>query len=206
LAWRRPGESRLGLEVPLVRLHSSDGAIAPQSLDGSVRRYTRPLARPHVVAGTTPLPPEQVWDFWQEKDILLRFGLQTRVDTRAAGFVGTPYYLASLRLKVEPFPRSLALRDRVPTYFFTSVAEASASGFTFRVLQTTPTALPGGPPPIGGGQDSPAPQPPWQIAWLGVEPVAGCPPATNWALILQAFLSHAQRTFSSRFGLPFGPG
>jgi hypothetical protein len=56
-------------------------------------------------------------------------GVQTRVDTAAAGFTAAPCYFAT----VEGGTIGL-LDDEFAPAFFTSIADASADGFTFRLL------------------------------------------------------------------------
>jgi hypothetical protein len=178
-AWRRPGERRLGLEVPLASYLSPD---AP--LDLSVRRYARPLIRPHIAAGITP--PEQPWQIWTESASSDRspftLGVQTNVDTSAAGFVGTPYYFASVRF-------DLALlegpgENLPPTYLlFSSIVWPSPTGFTFRLMEANQpaetaetTAAPRATTRIATLAVRRTRAPVFQVSWLGIEPVAGSGP------------------------------
>jgi hypothetical protein len=151
-AWQRPEQTRLGQDVPLLRVVLLDGAPA---IDLDIRRYTQPLARPHIGNGVTP--PTQVWQAWRFRELVF---LQTDIDTSTAGFVGAPFYIASLAFDVALVTaareRSLTsstieaagddpARDLLP-YIFTGIAspsfaddelvpprQPSASGFTFRI-------------------------------------------------------------------------
>jgi hypothetical protein len=154
--WQRAEQTRLGQDVPLVRVVLLDGAPA---IDLDIRRYTQPLARPHIGNGVTP--PTQVWQAWGAREVVF---LQTDIDTSAAGFVGTPFYIASLAFDVALVT---AARERSLTgsasgvgddpgrilipYIFMGIAspsladaelgptlQPSASGFTFRItLEST---------------------------------------------------------------------
>jgi hypothetical protein len=189
-AWRPAGSARLGLELPLVRVQVTEGGMGP--LDTSVRRYTQPLARPHIVAGITP--PEQQWNLWFEDrttgldSTQVNVGFEMRVDTRAAGFVGVPFYFASL-VPITSGTVSAALGGP-PTIVgnqlttLTSLANVEAGGFSFHVAFARQR------------QDDVAPAAirevtttiPWQVAWMGVEPVTGCAPRIVWELVLQQLL------------------
>ena len=175
-AWRRATAVRLGLEIPLLAVQIADGAIVAASLDQSVRRHAQPLARPHIASGITPR--EQRWAIWRDNQTEAVLGLQTWVDTREAGFVGTPYYIAGVYL---PPLVIAALTGRIAFYLFTSLAGASASGFWFRLLLARQPD-----DNLRALSRAAAPSPPTlQITWLGVEPVDGCPPPVNWARFIR---------------------
>jgi hypothetical protein len=182
-AWKQADAVQLGLDVPLLSVRLQNGRIDEGSLDLSVRHYAQAQTRPHIAAGLTP--KEQVWELWQqgsgEQAHIL--GLQTWVDTRDAGFVGTPYYEATLVLGGSQ-ASSLALLSRI--FLIPSVAEERAGGFRFRLLAALgDSGLTGN---VGFGllgtavrsaARQPAP-PVLQVSWLGVEPVDGCAPPPRW--------------------------
>jgi hypothetical protein len=167
--WRPAGEVRLGLEVPLAAVQVTPNGTSSLSLE--VRRYTQPLARPHLAGGVTP--PEQVWEIWREESNETFIGIQTRVDTGGAGFVGTPYYLASLRaIPIQAAPG--------PAVLFTSVDQPDATGFTFRVI--IGQSVPGIASTFSTAAVSTATLFPWRVSWFGLERVGGCPPPVIWRL------------------------
>lgn len=187
-AWRQPGTVRVGVEVPVVGVRLTNGGI-DDALNLGIRQYTQPAARPHIVAGITPR--EQRWELWREEQGDRIVGLQIRVDTRDAGFVGTPYYLASLRgLELG------STAAQTPVMVFSSLAESSPSGFTFRII----VAL--GQTPLGfessGAMErisvSRQQTPSWQVSWLGIEPVMGCAPHVDWAPLIARILSRPRPT------------
>ncbi|MDX2152666.1 MAG: hypothetical protein SFV54_18135 [Bryobacteraceae bacterium] len=101
-------------------------------------RLLRPLARPLLATGST-LSGNTPWEIWlipRPGDLTglngIPVGVQTRIDTAAAGFTRIPHYFARLEapdwdLKSVPPP------EFVPAYF-SHVAEAATNGFTFRLL------------------------------------------------------------------------
>jgi hypothetical protein len=174
-AWRRPSEARLGLEIPLLGVTLTSSGLG--ALDLNVRRYTQRLARPHIVAGATT--PEQQWTDWRTAVRGPAVGLQTTVDTSAAGFVGTPHYFASLHFDSEKTLLGSPNDPAAPRFaVFTSVANARRTEFTFRVALAAREAgeilvfLRG----ILGNRGTL----PMRVAWVGLEPVAGCAPAPRF--------------------------
>jgi hypothetical protein len=115
--------------VPLARL-TWDAAGLPR-LDAAFEPpRSRPIARPHLGSGTTP-PDGTVWETWSERVAgslapTESVGLQTRVDTSAAGFARIPVYAAQLNS-----------RSRTAIYFvpppICHIAEAAPDGFLFRI-------------------------------------------------------------------------
>lgn len=189
-AWRRPDQVHLGLEVPLAALHLTPGSYP--SLGPEVRCYTQPQARPHIVAGHTE--PEQVWHEWQEeltKDTPSLLGYETRVDTSAAGFVATPYYLANLVTskignEMNAAMAAVWLSQLSHTTFTFSILEADSTGFLFRIFPHTVKVTAHAP-----HEDQPPPPDPdirpfsvllsrFQVTWLGFECVRGCQPSVAW--------------------------
>lgn len=178
-AWKQADAVQLGLDVPLLSVRLQNGLIDEGSLDLSVRHYAQAQTRPHIAAGITP--KEQDWEPWQPQRGQL-LGLQTWVDTREAGFVGRPYYEATLVLGGSQ-ASSLAVLRRF--FLIPSIANESAGGFRFRLL------LAQGGQRLALAATQPA-QPTLQVSWLGVEPVDGCAPPPRWEwfrhLIAQRFV------------------
>ena len=86
--WCSTWESRRVLSaeagVPLARVSASAGAV---TVDQSIRPLVRPVARPRLASGST-IPGLTPWEPWLG-------GVQTRIDTSAAGFTQVPAYFAS---------------------------------------------------------------------------------------------------------------
>lgn len=187
--WRRQGEVRLGLEAPLLAAQPTSKGLT--ALDLSVRRYARALVRPHIAAGATEAT--QSWEPWEELGGEFRLGVQTRVDTSDAGFVGRPTYLATLRAA----PKIFALIGQ--NLLFTSVANPAADGFIFRVAQGRRADIEFAPPVI----DTAA----LRVDWIGVEPVSGCVPLAQPQFVLQqillrrSFIGDLSRHFTAFGGL-----
>lgn len=116
--------------VPLAWMNRDSGG-APQ-LDMTFEQpRSRPLARPHTGSGMTP-PRGTVWELWNEvvPGALTppeTIGLQTRVNTAAAGFAEIPVYIAQLRMGdrpvlIHPLPPPICRID-----------QAAPDSFLFRV-------------------------------------------------------------------------
>jgi hypothetical protein len=98
-------------------------------------RVARPLARPRLARGET-VRGNTPWERWEidepdgqgglKKRVV---GVQTHIDTSAAGFTATPNYFATL---LSP-GWDLGKSEFAPA-FFPQVAESSVDGFTFRLL------------------------------------------------------------------------
>jgi hypothetical protein len=104
--------------VPLARI--GRGTFGEVTIDRSVRLLARPVARPRIGSGAT-IPGLTPWEPWA-------FGMQTRIDTSAAGFTQIPGYFAVLFATREPVPAKTAL----PFLFRTHVADPGLTEFTFR--------------------------------------------------------------------------
>lgn len=83
----------------------------------------RPMARPQLASGQT-VPGDTAWESWEENEI--NVGVQSVVDTSAAGFTTTPNYFAEA---VADNPTA----DFVPAWF-TSIADPTPDGFTLRLF------------------------------------------------------------------------
>jgi hypothetical protein len=115
--WRARQHDDAGHAVLLARVSRGEGDEIV--VDATVRVVTRPLARPRVGSGATP-GARTPWEPWAA-------GMQTRIDTSAAGFTQTPSYIASLIATGEP----LSFLDT--PFFFTHVFDPGPAGFTFRI-------------------------------------------------------------------------
>ncbi len=99
------------------------GTPDPQ-LDTTFRPVVaRPLARPQLASGQT-VPGDTAWESWEENEITV--GVQSVVDTSAAGFTTTPNYFAQA---VSDNPTA----DFVPAWF-TSIADPAPDSFTLRLF------------------------------------------------------------------------
>jgi hypothetical protein len=181
LRWRSAGATRLGLDVPLVAVSIVQGSLDPTSFDFNVRPYAQPLTRPHIAYGITPR--EQRWRVWRKGGGEREIGFGLRVDTSAAGFVGIPFYVASLHMSGNSLFVGQANATQVQMYVFGSLANATQTGFTYRVAIAG--VRPGQPAP--GAKPPPSVQDvfkrflagnlPFQVVWTGIEPVEACAPS-----------------------------
>jgi hypothetical protein len=180
LRWRAARDTRLGLDVPLVAVTIVNGVVDLDSFDVNVRPYAQPLTRPHIAYGLTPR--EQRWRVWRKGGGDREIGFGLRVDTSSAGFVGMPFYVASLVRSSNSLFVGAANATQVQMYVFGALANATRTGFTYRVVFA-------GPPPATGrpaGQTPPSVQDvfrrfvagnlPFQVAWTGIEPSEACAP------------------------------
>ncbi len=176
LIWRRKGETQLGLDVPLIGASVAGGKLDQGSFDYLVRRYAQPLLRPHIASGLTPR--EQSWQFWEPDDRII--GYRTTVDTSEAGFVGTPFYLASLRLGGDTLSTFVLEQFiRKPFFFFLSVSKPTPTSFEAQltVAEEAEQVV------IEAMSTSASAQGGFQVSWFGVEPVGGCTPVSNFQFL-----------------------
>ena len=105
-----------------------------------VRVSTQPLARPSLASGTT-IPGNTPWEPWSvgffspagALPVRALIGVQTWIDTSAAGFTRIPCYFAALQGPVwNPQTRQLT------PAIFPSIADESITGFTFRLWLQVP--------------------------------------------------------------------
>jgi hypothetical protein len=177
LRWLTAAETRLGVDVPLLALTLSGGNV---TLDFTIRRFAQPLSRPHIAYGLTAA--EQRWKIWSKGGGERRVGFGIRVDTKSAGFVTAPLYVAKLQQSANTLFVGQPNVGQVQMYVFTSIANATTTGFTFRVVFAglVPAARAGARPPqdlrniyqrfLGGNL-------PFRVAWMGVEPIEPCAPS-----------------------------
>jgi len=114
--WLRVLSAEAG--VPLARVSASAGAVI---VDQSIRPLVRPVARPRLASGST-IPGLTPWEPWAG-------GMQTRIDTSAAGFTQVPAYFASY----VTTRRALALLE-LQALFLTHIDNAGLTEFTFRII------------------------------------------------------------------------
>jgi hypothetical protein len=105
-------------DVPLARVSASAGAV---TVDQSIRPLVRPVARPRLASGST-IPGLTPWEPWLG-------GVQTRIDTSAAGFTQVPAYFASY----VTTRRALTLLE-LQALFLTHIDNAGLTEFTFRII------------------------------------------------------------------------
>jgi hypothetical protein len=103
--------------VPLARVSASAGAV---TVDQSIRPLVRPVARPRLATGST-IPGLTPWEPWFG-------GVQTRIDTSAAGFTRVPAYFASC----VTTRRAVTLLE-LRALSLTHVDNAALTEFTFRI-------------------------------------------------------------------------
>ncbi|AWB22782.1 hypothetical protein DA075_19260 [Methylobacterium currus] len=135
LVWMR-GRAGRRIDPVLARLTRSGETVR---LDEDFRPFrSRGMRRPRIARGETSQLSTN-WERWTvaitDADGVLRLvvaGVQTRIDTRAAGFSGdpeagaAPVYLASANWPAEA--------QKSPLAVFGHVADATADGFTYRLL------------------------------------------------------------------------
>jgi len=97
------------------------------------RALTQPIARPHLASGAT-IPGNTAWQPWDFMGQGL-IGVQTFIDTSAAGFTSVPCYFAWLEGSVWN-PQTMQL---VPA-IFPSITGESVTGFTFCLWLEFPPA------------------------------------------------------------------
>lgn len=128
--------------VPLARVaFAADGTPhldnrSAERKDRFVAPRARAISRPHLANGMT-IPGNTPWELWTVDDEAGRpsslsptnaVGMQTRIDTRAAGFTEVPSYFAWLQGSWLDGEQSY-----VPLVF-PGIAAATIDGFTFRLM------------------------------------------------------------------------
>ncbi|HUD98458.1 MAG TPA: hypothetical protein VMR62_02720 [Bryobacteraceae bacterium] len=149
-----PPDPRAG--VALVRI--SVGATALTVDDDFEIVTSAPLAGPYLANGST-VPGSTPWSTWRRGQTPL--GLQTDVDTSAAGFQQTPCYFAWLELSDPTYRATGAI--------FTHITRIRPDGFRFRILATTVSAV----GLVALEVNERFAPPPYYVCWLGCESQAG---------------------------------
>ncbi len=129
-AWQPTASLRIEDGVPLGRVVlASSGPKRRLLLDDLFVPVTpKPLARPHLENGST-VPGSTAWSLWSMQQSFL--GLETIVDTSAAGFTRVPCYFGTLDgLDITQF----AVKSESAEPLFTHIQDASPNSFRFRVL------------------------------------------------------------------------
>lgn len=124
--WKHSDKCSFTDGVPLITLKVQKGET---SLVAVSQPSSRPLARPQLGSGCT-VPGNTPWELWTDGFDLEPniFGVQTTIDTSAAGFTDAPCYFAWLEGNLfNPQTRQL-----VPA-LFTSIAQESVNSFIFRI-------------------------------------------------------------------------
>ena len=166
--WKPSGRVEVADGVPLARVKYDD-AKTPSLDEECPVPISRPLARPHVASGAT-IPGNTRWDLWSVMvpEQVINIGVQTTIDTLAAGFTETPCYFAWLQGPL--WGRSA---DDFVAAPFAHIDLAAATGFTFRLWLP---AVPILGPVITANQDVPAQFPAFAqkhqlfVCWLGIQP------------------------------------
>jgi hypothetical protein len=121
LAWQPQGAPVSTGGVALARILPG---IPHPLLDDTFRSViARPLARPHLASGET-VRGDTAWESWVESGISV--GVQSLIDTSAAGFTTTPNYFAEA---VTDNPTA----DFVPAWF-ASIADPAPGSFKLRLF------------------------------------------------------------------------
>lgn len=133
LVWKLGDRSDPSEGVAVAAVYYTKGKVklAPHF----VPKASRPVARPLLASGST-IPGNTAWAPWSEgfttdpndRTIPDLIGVQTRIDTSAAGFTEIPCYFASLQGSVW----NSQARQLAPA-IFPSLVDESLTGFTFRL-------------------------------------------------------------------------
>ena len=160
LVWLTPEQFEPGPVVPLASVVVQNGAISG-GVQTRVRRHARRFVRPHFATGVTD-PDAPGWTrLWYQAG---RYALETVVDTSDAGFTTEPVYFASI-VPTASATHTAAETEAAIAQADGHVARADRASFVYRVAVPEPFI--------------PDVHRTWAIAWLGAEPLAGCPPALD---------------------------
>jgi hypothetical protein len=165
-AWRTSSELEVGPMVPLCSLTVENKTIKG-AIETRVRRYARRLVRPHLAAGRTDADAA-LWQPWWNRGIL--DGYFQQVDTSDAGFTAAPQYFAEL-VPVKP-SRNHSITDVVAALASAHghIKQTSRDGFVFQAVV-----------PEQFRRDL---MDTWAVSWVGVQPMAGCPPSLDLKRLL----------------------
>jgi hypothetical protein len=127
LAWKLTSCLRLRPEdgVPVFALVYSASSPTISEDQKFIPTATRPIASPTLATGST-VPGNTAWEPWMFEEVTL--GVQTWIDTSAAGFSRVPCYFAWL----EGSLWNAQTLQLIPA-IFPSITDESVTGFTFRL-------------------------------------------------------------------------
>lgn len=134
LVWKQRDSFALNDGVPLIAVKITGGKGTPADLPFPLP-VSSPLARPQLASGST-VPGNTAWELWThtfagDPAVL---GVQTTIDTSAAGFTDAPCYFAWLQGSVfNPQNRQLA------QVVFPSIAEETVDSFVFQIALPFPS-------------------------------------------------------------------
>jgi hypothetical protein len=169
LKWLRPKEVRFGPYVPVVQAVVENGSIQG-NLDKRVRRYARPLVRPHIGSGITERG-RSGWREWVDSDNQ-GLGIELVIDTSEAGFTKTPYYFAILHGDISVETGTATGGNMQKTALFLDglrfVTGVRQDRFIYRIIRTNH------PPTEQLPSAAQAEEREWFITWFGLESNAGC--------------------------------
>ena len=128
LVWKHLASFAFIDGVPLIAVEITGGKGTPVDLPFPLF-VSSPLARPQLASGST-VPGNTAWKLWTYTvagdEVVL--GVQTTIDTSAAGFTDAPCYFAWLQGSVlNPQTQQLA------PVLFPSIAEETLDSFVFRI-------------------------------------------------------------------------
>jgi hypothetical protein len=163
IQWQAAAGLVAGLQVILAAVWIRNCKLS-RDVSGAPRRMIAPPSTPPVASGQTAAATT-IWTLWTSGATVLGFTAQ--VDTSAAQFSAVPQYVAQLvgeNFLASPPGPLLAVAQ-------TSIANPTATGFTFQAALVPATAgVPVNPPVLLGAQGPSILQSlGWQIAWLGVQ-------------------------------------
>jgi hypothetical protein len=125
--WRGRQTCRSSDGVPIAEIKIDKGQRSQTSL---IPPSVAPLARPQLASGST-VPGNTAWTLWttefEDEDPYVH-GVQTTIDTSAAGFTEAPCYFACLQGPVW----SPQTRQILPA-IFPSIGEETVGSFVFRL-------------------------------------------------------------------------
>jgi hypothetical protein len=134
LSWVATANLEIGDGVPLAQVTLTGGTAALNKIFQPP--FARALARPRLATGDT-VRGDTPWEPWIEEVTgpdgtpqQQTVGVQTHIDTSAAGFTAVPNYFAELQWPNLANPSAASFAPA----FFPSIADAEPDGFTFRLL------------------------------------------------------------------------
>jgi hypothetical protein len=133
--WRQGDRFDPSAGVPVCAVNFTLGRVLPRFDPNLTISSTKPVARPLLGNGET-IPGNTAWEPWSVgfsldengNPIPNYLGVQTWIDTTAAGFTRVPCYFASLQ-----GPLWSPQAKRLVPALFPSIANESVAGFTFRL-------------------------------------------------------------------------